>query len=94
MNNFGPNVRELLILKISRDAIPDGGGLADGIEFFANAEKRKEIMSGAIEFVKAAICAVREAPNPNPFRDADDEAIAGELVRRAKQKSAEMHSCK
>ena len=86
MMNLGPNVKRLVILKMSRDAIPDGGGLADGIEFFTNSEKRKAIMDGAVVWGKLAIQAVHEASEPNPWKNADDETIAGELVRRSKER--------
>jgi hypothetical protein len=86
MNEFGPNVRKLLIVKMSRDAIPDGGGLADGIEFFANLGKRKRIMAGAEEWVRQAIAVVRQAAEPNPWKVASDEEIAAELLRRIEER--------
>jgi hypothetical protein len=79
---IGPNVKRLLILKMSRNAIPDGGGLADGIKFLSSKES---IMSGykaAEEWTEAVIQAVRDACDPNPFRKADNETIATEIVRR------------
>lgn len=33
MNEIGPNLKKLIIRKMSKDAIPDGGGFADGIDF-------------------------------------------------------------
>jgi hypothetical protein len=51
--NLGPNTRKLLIHKMSHDAIPDGGGLADGISFFTDPDKRKKIMAGALEWTRS-----------------------------------------
>lgn len=80
-----PNVRRLLILRMSREAVPDGGGLADGLSFFIDAEKRKTIMANSEEWVRQAIALVRNASEPNPWRDASDDAIAGEILRRAER---------
>jgi len=79
---LSPSVRKLVIVRMSRIAIPDGGGFADGLEFFTNAEKRRRIMAEAETWVASAIQLVRSAAEPNPWREADDEAIAGELLRR------------
>lgn len=79
---IGPNVKKLLILKMSKDAIPDGGGLAAGLNFLSSKES---IMSGfraAREWTEMAIQAVREAAEPNPWKNATDETIAGELLLR------------
>ena len=78
----GPNVNKLIIHKMSADAVPPGGGLADSIKFLTNKEA---IISGArkaTEFVKLAIQAVREAAEPNEFKNADDETIAAELLKQ------------
>jgi hypothetical protein len=82
MNEMGPNVRRLFILRMSREAVPDGGGLADGISFFSDTEKRKTIMANSDAWVHRAIDAVRRASEPNPFKNSDDETIAAEILRK------------
>ena len=64
----------------------DGGGLADGIDFFTNVERRKRIWLDAVDWVKLAIQTVRSASEPNPWKDAPDEVIAGQLLFRIKLK--------
>lgn len=82
----GPNVKRMILEKMSVDAVPAGGGFADAMKFISS---KKSIISGArtaTEWVKLAIRAVREAPGPNPWTNADDEAIAGELLRAIDEK--------
>lgn len=86
LSQMGPNVRRLLAHKMSLDAIPAGGGFADGIEFFLNREKRQRIMADAENWVTGAILAVRGAAEPNPWREADNEAIAGEILRQIEER--------
>ena len=85
-SDLGPNVRRLVIVTMSRLAIPEGGGIGDGIEFFSNPEKRRRIMAEADAWVKTSIREVREAAGPNPWREATDEAIAGEILRRVEER--------
>ena len=85
--SIGPNVRRLWAMKMAKDAIPIGGGFEDGIRFLSNKELVADGARRASDWVKAALKAVREAADPNPWRDADDEIIAAELVRRIEEKS-------
>ena len=79
---IGPNVKKLIIHKMSVDAVPLGGGLQDAIEYLASnlADSGRQ----AAELVKRAIAVVKTAPD-NPYGD-DDEAIAGELLRRIEER--------
>ena len=81
---MGPNVRKLIAHKMARDAIPDGGGLAAGIQFLSNPESVKRGAQEATQWVRDAIAVVKLSPD-NPYGD-DDEAIAGEIVRRIDEK--------
>lgn len=90
MNELSPNVRELVIIMTSRVAIPDGGGLADGISFFTNRDKRLSIMTSAEELTKQSINLVRHAAEPNPWRTATDEEIAGEMLRKLDERRKHM----
>ena len=89
MNDMGPNARKLFITKMSRDAIPDGGGLADGLKFFTiSSLERGAIIDKAMEWTQKAIQLVRTSAEPNPWRAASDEEIAGEILRRIDERAA------
>jgi hypothetical protein len=79
---LGPNVKKLIIRKMSVDAIPSGGGLADGIKFLTTKGAVSSGWAKASEWCSLAIRAVREAAEPNPWKESDDETIAAELVRQ------------
>lgn len=85
---IGPHVRRLWAHKMSVGAIPKGGGIADGIRFLSDPAALGKSAREATQWVAAAIQAVREAGDPNPWREADDEAIAAEILRLAKEKRA------
>ena len=40
MSKYGPNVTKLITKFIAREAVPPGGGLASGFEFFSNPDRR------------------------------------------------------
>lgn len=86
MSQYGPNMRRLLAARMSRLAIPDGGGFVDGLAFFFDKDKRRQVIIDAENWVTAAIFIVRTAPEPNPWREADSEAIAGEILRRVDER--------
>jgi hypothetical protein len=81
-DKIGPNVKRLIIHKMSVDAIPAGGGLESGLRFLSSKESIMNGAKSATEWVKGAIEIVRLAEEPNPFKDADNETIAGELLRQ------------
>ncbi len=84
--NYGPNVTKLIILFVAVEAIPSGGGLADGIDFIRNPERRKQVLESAESKALQAIQSIKNAPD-NPFGN-DDEQIAGEVLKtieKAKQ---------
>jgi hypothetical protein len=67
---------------MSMDAVPSGKGLTDVLSFLSDKHK---IMTGvklARTWVHEGIRAVREAADPNPYRCATDEEIAGEILRQ------------
>lgn len=80
------NVTRLIIHKMSVDAIPDSGGLADGLAFLSDKNRIKEGWQKAEAWVREAILLVRQAADPNPWREASDEAIAGELLRQVAER--------
>lgn len=77
-----PNIKRLLAYKVSRDAIPAGGGLAAGLDFLMNTERIVEVSRNALAWIDAAIAVVKTAPD-NPYGD-DDEAIAGAILDQLK----------
>lgn len=81
-----PNIRKLIFLKMSLDAIPAGGGVADGIKFLSDPSGISKSLRAADEWVRNAILAVRNAREPNPWREKPDEDIAGELMRKIEEK--------
>jgi hypothetical protein len=84
MSTYGPNVTKLITRFIAREAIPVGGGIADGIEFFKNPERRKQVLAKAEVEALAAIQLIKTAPD-NPYGD-NDEAIAGKLLEKIEER--------
>ena len=82
MMTQGANVKRLIAQKMATDAVPKDGGLANALAFLSNPQVIVEGARKATEFVMLAIQAVREAAEPNPWKTADDEAIAGEILRQ------------
>lgn len=77
---LGPNTRKLLGHFIAREAVPEGGGLADGLNFLIDPDRRQRGMEKAMVNMEAALAAVKSAPD-NPYGD-DDEAIAAAILAR------------
>ena len=74
----GPNVKRLIVHKMSLDAVPPGGGAADVVKFLSDPKKVTAGARAAAEWVNAAIAVVRTAPD-NPYTT--DEEIAGEILK-------------
>ena len=76
----GPNVRKLIAHKVSLIAVPPGGGLKSAMGFLSDPDKIVSTIREATAWVEKAISIVRQADEPNPWRNADDETIAGEIL--------------
>ena len=76
------NVKLLMIAKMARDAIPAGGGFSAGMAFLTDPARIRDGATAAKKWVDEAIAAVRSASDPNPWREATDEDIAGEILRQ------------
>lgn len=76
----GPNMKKLIVRRMSALAIPSGGSISDGLSFFQDPERMVTIAKEATEWAKTAIAVVRATPD-NPYGD-DEEAIAGAIVDR------------
>lgn len=83
---IGPNVKRLIIHKMSFDAIPPSGGFAAGLQFLSNPKTIADGWRSAEKWVREALAVVRTGTGDNPWRTADDEAIASELLRRIEEK--------
>ena len=83
---LGPNVRKLWAIKMATDAIPANGGLVDGLKFLSSKESIASGAKAASEWTQAALLAVRQAAEPNPWKNATDEEIAAEILRKIEQK--------
>jgi len=83
---MGPNVKKLIIHKMSLDAILKGGGVADGIKFLSDPALVKKTFRTASEWVKDAIAVVRQAGEPNNLKESTDEDIALELLKKIEER--------
>jgi hypothetical protein len=83
-DQMGPYAKKLLLARMAVLTVPEGGGIADGLKFFADADHRHKIVAEAIEWTKQAIAVMKTAPD-NPYGD-DDEAIAKAILDQADEK--------
>jgi len=67
---------------MSSDAIPKGGGAKDGIAFLSNPKAMHNTFLVARKYIENTILIVRQAKEPNPWKDKSDEEIAGEILKR------------
>jgi hypothetical protein len=81
----GPNVKRLIVHKMSRDAVPPGGGVGNAIGFLSDPKKIAAGARAATEWVEAAIAAVRAAPG---CTFTTDEEIAGEILRKIAERKS------
>lgn len=83
----GPNVKRLIAHKMSVDAIPKGGGIADALAFLSSPQHIVASAKAATVWVDKVIELIKSAPD-NPYGD-DDEAIAAEILRRIEERNSE-----
>jgi hypothetical protein len=88
VKSIGPNVRKLIIHKVSLDAVPSGGGIADAIGFLSSADNIRNGFHSAQVWVQQCLDAVRSATN-NPFKDDEEiaKAILDQIEQRQKDRS-------
>lgn len=79
---MGPSQKKLICERIAQLAIPDGGGFQAGIDFLLDPAKVKTTAQAATTWVAQAITLVRTAAEPNPWKTATDEEIAGEILSK------------
>lgn len=82
---MGPNVKKLIIAKMSLIMIPPGTSdpFAAGIKALSDATGLASVAREATAWVKAALDAVKNAPGSTCT---DDEAIAAEILRGIEQR--------
>lgn len=84
---MGPNVKRLIIHKMSLDAVPPGGGINDALRFLTEPGRLGKAAREATAWAEAALAAVRSAPgNPHPDDEAVAAAILAEIDRRKRVK--------
>jgi hypothetical protein len=81
----GSNVRKLIVHKMSLLAIRPGSesGLGQMTDFLKSPDRMMAVAREATDWARGAIAAVKTAPD-NSYGD-DDEAIAGEILRRVEE---------
>jgi hypothetical protein len=81
---MGNNITKLAIHLATLKAIPPGGGLASGIQWLTDNERRNTDLKAAFEEAKSYIDAIKSAPGGEAM--GDDEAIAGEILRQIEER--------
>ena len=81
----GKNVKRLISMLMAKEAIPDGGGFKDGIDFLLNPERVKASVIKAQQDAMQFIELIKSAKD-NPYGD-DDEQIAAAIIAEVKKKS-------
>lgn len=82
--HVGPNVRKLIFAKMAKDAVQDGEGLVEAINFLGSPDRVRDSFRGAAAWIFAAIDLVKESPD-NPY-GGDDEAIAAAILKGIESK--------
>lgn len=82
----GPNVKNLAIHKMSIDAVPSDGGFKHGLAFLMDKDRIINSARASMKWVFEAIDLVRSAPGGELL--GDDEAIAGEILKKIEERRA------
>jgi len=85
------NVKKLAVHKMSVDAIPPGEGLNAGIKFLSDPKSISNGFKKAHQWVLEAIQTVRQAGEPNPFKDYTDDDIAGMILNKIEKLRKKKH---
>lgn len=80
---------DLILEFLAVEAIPHGGGVADGITFFIDPQKRSQVIKRAKGKALAAIELMKSAPD-NPYGN-DDEKIAEAILQELKKRRANLN---
>jgi hypothetical protein len=86
-SKHGPNVTKLILRFVAKEAIPAGGGIADGIKFFTGSPQyRKKLLDQAEADAMNAIDIVIHAPD-NPYGN-DPEEIAKAILDKLEERKS------
>lgn len=70
----------LMIYKIALDG--SKGGFSGALSILSSADKLREAAVAAKKWCSDSIAAVRQATDPNPWRNSTDDEIADEILRQ------------
>jgi hypothetical protein len=84
--HIGPNLKKLMIHFMAADAVPAGGGLQSAVDLIMPPNGLRDSAMRSLAKALAAIDAMRAAPD-NTW-GSDEEAIAGEFVKRIEETKA------
>jgi len=68
------------------DAVPPGGGIGDAMRFLTEPSAIRASVMSATRWVELVIRAVQEAVEPNPWKNATDEEIAGMILEKTSER--------
>ena len=70
-------------------AIPEGGGVMDGVRLFTEPGRLGSVQQRATQWVDEQLAMLRAAPSPNPYRGMGDEELCEEILRRVSELSSQ-----
>lgn len=76
----GPNVKKLIVRRMSAIAVPKGGGMSDALGFLQSPDRLAAAAKEATKFAEDAIAAVRLSAG-GTYANATDEDIAETILR-------------
>lgn len=86
MSELGPNMKRLIAARMAVLAVPANGGILDAVRFLNDRDALGRAAREAQAFASDAIAAMRAAADPNPWRDATDEEIAGGILQAVEER--------
>jgi hypothetical protein len=84
---YGPNMTKLITKFIPRNAVPRGGGFADGAKFFTDKDYRKTVLDKSEADALEAIRVIHTATD-DPYKDYDEEIIARIILDEIEKREA------
>ena len=77
----------LMIYKMALDG--SRGGFASGLKMLSSKESVRDAAVSAKAWCADAVAAIREAAEPNPWRNSTDDEIADEILRQIDAKGGD-----